>query len=105
MGYRSDVVIAISKTIATQDLLTQTIPKCVHKLEKSIKDVGIFYFIEGWKWSDVYPDVDEIINWFDSMDSNQFGARRLGEEPSDTEEWGSPEDFDIYIRTYIEYPD
>ena len=82
MGYRSDVIIAISKEVRARHLLTSEIPKCLlddASVVKATRDSdGTLYFrIESWKWYDSYEEIREIQEWFDSMDDAEFGAMRM----------------------------
>jgi hypothetical protein len=104
MGYRSDLVIAVRKEIIAADLINPTIPAVVKELSWSSTDAARYYFIEGWKWYDSYPEVRDIEAWFDAMALEDFGAMRIGEDDNDTETWGSPYDFEIYLSRSIAAP-
>jgi hypothetical protein len=104
MGYRSDIVIAINKSILAQDLIAPCIPSVIKELNSASTDDATYYFIEGWKWYDSFPEVQEIEAWFDSMNSEDFGAMRIGEDDTDTETWGCPYEFEIYLSRSINTP-
>lgn len=104
MGYRSDVVIAIRKEVLAQDLVNPTIPSVIKQLSTASTKDAIYYFINDWKWYDSYPEVQKIKDWFDSMNLEDFGAMRIGENDDDTETWGSPYDFEIYVSREISTP-
>lgn len=104
MGYRSDLVIGIRKSVLAQDLINPTIPSIVKELSTASTDEAVYYFIEQWKWYESYPDIREIEAWFDSMDYEDFGAMRIGEDDNDIQTWGSPYEFEIYLSRTISAP-
>jgi hypothetical protein len=104
MGYRSDVVIAIRKSILAKDLIAPSIPSVIKELSTASTDAATYYFIEGWKWYPSYPEVQEIEAWFDSMNDEEFGAMRIGEDDNDTQTWGSPYEFEVYLSRQISAP-
>jgi hypothetical protein len=104
MGYQSDIVIAIRKSIVAEDLISPCIPAVIKELNSASTDEAVYYFIEGWKWYTSYPEVQEIEAWFESMDYEDFGAMRIGEDDNDTETWGSPYEFEIYLSRSISAP-
>jgi len=104
MGYRSDVVIAIRKELLAQDLINPNIPAVIKTLSNASTEHAIYYFIKGWKWYESYPEIQEIEAWFESMNFEDFGAMRIGENDDDTETWGSPYDFEIYLSRQIAAP-
>lgn len=109
MGYRSDVIIAITKEVRTRHLISNEIPACLMNDNSVIKEArdsdGAFYFrIQGWKWYDSYPEIQEIHAWFESMADEEFGAMRMGEDDDDNQTWGNPYDFDICLNRYLSCP-
>ena len=104
MGYRSDLVIAITKEMLAQDLIEPFIPNVIKELSTSSTQNAIYYFIEGWKWYESYPEVQEIESWFDTMLDKDFGAMRIGENDDDIQTWGNPYDFEIYLSRSISAP-
>lgn len=109
MGYRSDIVIALKQEVITRNLLTNEIPKIV--LESfNRKDENVdnsltvyYYYLEGFKWYTEYPEVLAVEDWLNSMNYEEFGAVRLGEDFEDVEYWGNPGEFNIYPRQHIEF--
>ena len=89
-----------------RDLVTQEIPNVLRKLAlKNDPELNAIYFrIEDWKWYEGNPDVAVILQWFDTLDEEDFAAIRLGEEASDITEWGCPVNYDIYPVSYIHCP-
>ena len=125
MGYRSDIVIAITKELYVKCQLLQNIPKAILEEEMHEKNGNCYWFLSGWKWYDSYTEVQDIEAWFDwcadedenpsvTLSKNDhsyvqavFGALRLGEgygDSLDKQEWGSPREFEIYVRSYINNP-
>ena len=102
MGYRSDIVIAVNKEVLARNLIQKEIPECLGEPEH-VTDKAAYWFIEGWKWYSSYHDVQEINAWFDELAHEEFGAMRIGED-DDTETWGEPYEFDIYLNRSIVYP-
>lgn len=104
MGYRSDLIIAVSNEIILEDMVANTIPKIVKRLDFKLRGMGTYYRIEGWKWYDEDQNVAALLEWFGSMDEDKFGVVRVGEDADDIEEWGTPYLFDIYVQTTIDSP-
>ena len=113
MGYRSDVTIGITKVLYLKAILLNDIPSALVGVNKIETSRDVYWQIQGWKWYDSYPEVIEILDWFqwcegetesDETHEVHFGALRLGEDYGDSEEWGSPYDFDIYKDHNISSP-
>jgi hypothetical protein len=127
MGYRSQIAIAVDKHIITQDLIHPLIPPVLRfEEERKITDAGCFWVLEDWKWYDSDSDVRDILRFFEEMDDiprftyktdkfhlveytqAAYGAIRIGEDDDDSEYWGSPEEFDMYMERNLitpYYPD
>lgn len=108
MGYRSDIVIAVEQAVVARNLLTQEIPKAVldcfvRKDENQLTSPVSYYHLPGWKWETYYPEVKSIESWFASMEDEEFGAMRMGEEMGDIEIWGSPSEFGIFANQFIDF--
>ena len=113
MGYRSDVTIGMSKVLYLKAVLLNNIPKALENVNKIEITHNVYWEIQGWKWYESYPEIIEILEWFEWCDGKSeadetyethFGALRLGEEYGDSEDWGSPWDFDIYKDHLINSP-
>lgn len=106
MGYRSDLIIAVNKAVLARDLIEPEIPKIIKQLDCSNNPNhnAVYYQISGWKWYDSNEDVKAIEEWFNSLDSDDFGAIRLGEDDADTQVWGTPYNYDVYINRAIDFP-
>lgn len=120
MGYQSDVIIAVSKELYVKCQLLGNIPKAIQEIKEVVTTAEVVYwFIDGWKWYDSYPEIQEIEAWFEwcadeeenppifSNDSN-FGAIRLGEgdgyDRLDVQTWGNPDVFDLWVSSCITCP-
>ena len=105
MGYRSDVVIAISHKGKLQSILFDTDIKIIKEADNIIRDEEAdYYFFEGWKWYEDYPDIKALMDFLTSLDDEDYGFVRIGEENSDIEELGSPYDYNIGVSSYIYTP-
>ena len=103
MGYYSDIVIAIKKEVLVSNLIKKEIPECLGA-PTSTTDTAAYYYISGWKWYASYPEIQELETWFDSLEHEEFGVIRMGEDANDVQEWGSPYDFDIHVNRSLTYP-
>lgn len=108
MGYRSDIVIAINQAVVARNLLTQEIPKSVlecfvRKDDNQTAAPVSYYHLSGWKWDTYYPEAKAIEDWFFSMEDEEFGAMRMGEEMGDVEIWGNPQDYGIFANQFIDF--
>jgi hypothetical protein len=124
MGYTSSITIAVRKDIYLKCQLLENIPKSLPNDSSQMSDTAVYWEIEGWKWDSHFPEVAEIIEWFEWLDDpdenpsivpfvtegrtfykqGTYGAVRLGEENTDIEEWGDPYDFDLFVNAYISTP-
>ena len=119
MGYRSDVVIAVHKSVLASDLVNPIIPKCLKEQPHHDTKDARYWVIEGWKWYDSYPEILEIEEFFKHLDeefaripdsdspgytNGVYGAIRIGEEFGDSDTWGDPSDYEIYVNQSIDYP-
>ena len=108
MGYRSEVRIAVDKGIFNK--------KGLH-LKEGLKDCDAITLVESgpkpfylftWehvKWYDSYPEVSEVMEFLSELEEENYGFIRVGEEPSDVEEKGSPYDFDLGVRMSVSAPE
>lgn len=103
MGYYSDIVIAIKKEVLIRNLIKTEIPEWLGQPTSTTEDAA-YYLISGWKWYDSYPEIQKLKAWFGSMADEEFGVIRIGEDNDDTQEWGQPYDFKIYINRSLTYP-
>jgi hypothetical protein len=116
MGYRSDIVIGIHKTILARHLIAPEIPKWVLEEKHTIHDDAVYYKLSGWKWYASYPEVAAIEAWFAELTAEMedlpeeaevkflFGALRIAEDDTDVQQWGDPYEFDISLNRSIDYP-
>lgn len=107
MGYRSNVVIAISKENFLEAMLKGNLPEVFtdkHTDTHIDDDMGYYFSISSVKWYDDYPYVREVSKFLEALEEGTWGLMRTGEESGDIEEMGEPYNFDIYTSTYIDYP-
>ena len=107
MGYRSDVIIAVSKeTYIKHSLLLQDIPSLLKTQPPVHSELGVYWKLEYNKWYPDYADIEEIEEFFGTLaeEGEDFGAIRVGEEYRDVKEWGNPEEFEIYTQQSIYCP-
>ena len=116
MGYRSDIAIAVHKTIIARDLIDPIIPE-VLRIE-SFQDIGEarYWLLSGWKFYDSYQEVQDIQNFFNTLDEESiqepnstyeyavYGAIRIGESDDDVESWGDPNEYQICLNRSISTP-
>lgn len=129
MGYRSDVIIAVHRETYTKHFVMGTIPQALNDAQHWKTQDACYWHLDSWKFYPRYPDVAEILAWFDALDEEldvvvpfnrrdregnivpatrpqtAFGAMRLGEERGDVEEWGQPDEYDIFHSEYIDFPE
>ena len=98
MGYRSEVVIALTNDLKDSSPL----PAWVEEQSDDIiisKDYTIFV-INSIKWyPEVFEDVKAVEDWFSKMDEfnqDDYGAIILGEDFGDVTYHGTPYNFNIY---------
>ena len=123
MGYRSDIIIVVSKKVYMEAFLLGTFPESLKEnwVEKS-KDNNAFYFrVEGYKWYDDYPEVREVMDFLGNLEpatitytghdgkqstyeQDQYGFIRIGEEDYDVEILGDPSHFEVYVERTISSP-
>ena len=114
MGYRSDVRFAMRKEQYLKCQLLDNIPSAIKELTPIACDDALYWEINSWKWYDSYPEVQQINEWFEWLDAENdlrdkgeyaiFGGMRMGEDNDDTQYWGYPSDFDIYLSRSISVP-
>lgn len=119
MGYHSTVVIGIHHSVIALDLISTLIPECLKECD--FVDVGTarYWKLYEWKWYSSYPEIQAIEALFKELDEldpvtisdagedstvHPFGAVRVGEEFGDTQTWGDPDDYEIYINQSISSP-
>ena len=107
MGYRSDVVIAITKEVkAKVILLDNKLPELLRNYaEEHIEETTgvIYYEMCGVKWYESYPDVIQVVEFLDTLSQEDYHFLRAGEEAPDSETRGNLE-AEIYLENYISKP-
>lgn len=122
MGYSSNLVIAIHKTLLAQDLIAPFIPDALKKEESTDIGDARYWALSGWKWYDRFPEVKAIEGCFNAMDAMEnvpdgepleggyqpskmvYGAIRVGEDSDDVQSWGDPSGYDIHLNRFIDSP-
>jgi len=106
MGYISNVAVVFSKDTATKMILeNQKVYEelCTWDVKQETSDNVYFlnYFI---KWHKEYPKVQLIIDYLNTLNEDDYGFLRLGEEYDDYEEKGTPYNFGLEFKSdfYIE---
>jgi len=110
MGYHSEVVIGIKKeAIASLLLEGVNFPFLLgqdYVPSETVNDV-VYWTIHDIKWYDEFPDILEVIELMDnldSMDGELYGFIRTGEDDTDTESRGCPWDLGMYVVRSIRTP-
>lgn len=116
MGYRSDLLIAITKKAYSVASRSTTIPVLLQEFE-CLSDSGVLYWkIESIKFYPEYDQVKELQAFFKRLNylnaegetsingGPSFGALRLGDDGTDSESWGQPNDFELYIQRELVAP-
>jgi hypothetical protein len=106
MGYRSNVAIAVTKEIYTEKFLTQKLPRAFNETDETFTTTLGYYFI--WlnlKWYDDFNDVREVMDFLGSLDGEDYGYIRIGEEYDDIETRGDPYRFDMSPEISISTPE
>ena len=108
MGYRSDVVIGISKEVKAWALINDNWPSILNDADETAEESDAsFYNYQGWKWYDSYPEVRNLSDFFAAVEEQfekeiSYAFVRLGEEYEDIEVIGQPWDFGIEVHRTIE---
>lgn len=115
MGYRSDWVLALPKTLYVEHFINNSLPSILTTVEKreivtTVKECSFFLWEERYvKFYEEYPEVNELIKFVHSLQENEttefdFGFIRLGEGPGDLEMYGEPSQFGIHYLQIIDHP-
>lgn len=109
MGYRSQVVIALTKH-AKDKLVVSFLRNGVTNtedftryLEAEDDDGNVLFHWDWVKWYDGYPEVALWTNFLDELEWDDYRFVRLGEESNDNEDCGSLEAFNINIIRSINW--
>jgi hypothetical protein len=105
VGYRSNVVIALTKeAYLDAALINSKLPQILKEEQYEINELGMYWLFRQNKWYESYPEVAEVMNFLETLDMDAYAFLRVGETSGDIEEQGSPIDFDISYFTVIETP-
>tara|TARA_R110002110_G_scaffold71226_1_gene190513 strand:- start:559 stop:978 length:420 start_codon:yes stop_codon:yes gene_type:complete len=126
MGYRSEVVLAVSKPMVPHFLTVlaqhESVRQLVHdadQLEENYQEGGMLMYWGGIKWYESYPEIAAINNFIDECESESleswagtsnihteyehFRFVRIGEETNDVEEKGGFGDGEIHISRSVHF--
>ncbi len=104
MGYRSDVAIGLTKEADVQLRLSDK--KLAIQVLDEADDTSKYenhtnYFLEGVKWYQGYPDVDQVMEFLDSLHHDEFGFIRIGENDDDIDIKGDPYEYGIELNRHL----
>ena len=126
MGYRSEVVFAVSKPMVPHFLTVLAqhpdVRQLVHEadqFEKNYTDGGMLMYWSGIKWYESYPEIAAIKSFVADCESesvegwapeeehdteyDHFRFVRIGEETNDVEEKGGFADCDICVTRAVNF--
>ena len=106
MGFRSKVILAVTKEVHMRDnIIGQKYPSLMKEKDPiQDEDSGFFYwYFEDYKWYPSYPEIIEITEYLVKLNDEEYGMQILHEDNT-SEMFGSPWDFDIYIDSQIYSP-
>ena len=112
MGYRSDLCLCIKKDKAAElkaRYVMGNLPEAGALFEN---DTGVFdhcgdggdflyWTTTSVKWYSHYSEVQTLNKLLEALDMenpNLYGMIRTGEDNNDIEEWGEPQEFDLYVN-------
>ena len=103
MGYRSEIYIQVEKELEN-DLIELFIK---HDLENAFKkqdetETTVKYSGDWLKWYEGYEDVDAI-NSFINENEDKAALIGIGEDGAESANEGSPDNFDMYVVSTIEW--
>ena len=126
MGYRSEVVLAVSKPMVPHFLTVlaqhESVRQLVHdadQFEENYIDGGMLMYWSGIKWYESYPEIAAIEKFVSDCESecvegwapeeehdteyDHFRFVRIGEETNDVEEKGGFADCDICVTRAVNF--
>ena len=104
MGYRSDVAIGLSNEADVQLRLSDK--KLAIQVLDDADDTNKYenhtnYFLGDVKWYQGYQDVDQVMEFLDSLQHDEFGYMRIGENDDDIEIKGDPYEYGIELNRHL----
>jgi hypothetical protein len=101
MGYYSDVVIAVKDPLGynLRDILSEL--ELDH--EKHLKDGYLVFVFPSMKWYDDYDVVATVMEFIHTLNEDDYGYIRVGEDTEDIEILGTPWLYNVYTSTSIIY--
>ena len=106
MGYRSDVALELTKekNDLFRSLYAVKFPEDIaflYDYVESENEDGTLYHWSDLKWYDSYAEVSFIETFINSLDYEDFGFIRIGEESDDNEHRGCGDIFGLCINRSI----
>ena len=103
MGYRSEVVITLSKEKSDllQAMYCENFPEDTEWLFDGIQKMdkeNVLYYFSSVKWYDGYKEVDFINSFLAELKEEEYRFLRTGEAPDDIDDLGCSEAFDARVR-------
>ena len=104
MGYYSDVKIVINKRVKVLELIQAV------KFPEEMKDYGDVFDLnndeEIWsfteiKWYGSFERIQKIMKFLESLDDEDYGFIRIGENTEDIEYLGDPGKYRMYVHQEI----
>ena len=106
MGYRSEVYLRIAEPLVE---VVDAARKLDDNLDRMMcegqndPDSKTDFHWEWTKWYDSYPEVQAVESLLDMLQDDDYGFIRLGEEESDIERKGHPDEYNMYTNTTIDW--
>jgi hypothetical protein len=112
MGYRSDVVIAITKETSLKYEVLLSKFNWVNEVAEGrevMSNGNIYWYINSIKWYDSFEPIQQLIDTFDLIEEDEdpnilHAFMRTGEDTTDQEYSGYPHEFEMYFTHSIETP-
>lgn len=107
MGYRSQVVIALSiESYTKHSLLIKDLPTLLseNKPQKHEQLKAVFWSFDEIRWYDAYSDISEIGSFLSELNEEDYGFIRIGEEINDIDIEGNIYIYDMCVYRELNYP-
>ena len=105
MGYRSEVYLRIAEPLVE---VVDAARKLDDNLDKMLSDAAeadskTDFHWEYTKWYNIYPEVRAVESLLDTLQDDDYGFIKIGEEEDDIERRGYPADYNMYTNTIVEW--
>ena len=108
MGYRSEVIIAVTKK-AYNKFADQAVRDILKTCDTVTQNKNGYYFhFNSIKWYSDYEEIQKLNKFIEDCvqdNSDNIGFLRIGEDDDDLERIGDPYLFDVFINRSIEFPE